>query len=126
MPSNAVPPSVTPPSPNEWLNTVHVVTHISNDRQAIVTSVDHGYSSADSRLTSVMFKQVVGMLPINGLVGVIQDVIDDDRFTVNINSTQFPIYRNSGVVITLTGEPPTERQGFQWGNTPWQNVAITY
>jgi len=125
MPSNAVPPSVVPPSPNEWLSTVHTVTNITNARQAIVTAPSHGYTSADNGITSIMFKQVVGMLPINGMNAVIQQVFDANSFSVNINTTQFPLYRSGGVVITDTGEPPVQTQGFQTFNTPWQNVATT-
>lgn len=123
--NNAVPASVTPPSPDEWLSTVKTISGITNARQAVVHCVGHGYTSADLGITSVMFKQVIGMLPINGLPGVIQAIDDVDHFTVNINSTQFPIYRSGGVVITLTGEPPTETVGFQTFNTPWQNIATT-
>lgn len=122
--SNAVPPSVTFPSPNEWLDTVQSISGITRDREANVTSTAHTFDSSDIGITSIMFKQVQGMLPINGMTGVIQSIVDADNFTVNINSTNFPIYRgSSGVVITLTGEPPTETQSFQTFNTPWQNIG---
>ena len=123
MSSNAVPPSVTPPSPHEWLSTVQTITNVTNDALARITCPNHGFTSADVGVTSIMVLQVVGMLPINGLPGVIQQIIDTNNFTVNINSTQFPIYRGAGVVSTLTGEPPIERQGFQYFNTPFQNIA---
>jgi hypothetical protein len=70
-----------------------------------------------------MFLQVIGMLPINGMTGVIQSVPDANTITVNINTTQFPIYRSGGVISTLTGEPPIEQQGAQWFNTPFHNIA---
>lgn len=123
MTSNAVPPSVTPPSPNEWPNTIRTLTGITNDSQATVTCPDHGFTSADQGQTFVMFLQVVGMLPINGVSGIIQQVVDDNTFTVNVNTTNFPIYRSGGVISILTGQPPVERSGFQYFNTPFQNIA---
>lgn len=126
MISNAVPPSVTPPSPNEWLNTVKNISGITNASQAIIHSAAHGFTMADVFITSIMVKQVAGMLPINGMNGVIQSIIDADNYSVNINTTQFPIYRSGGVTITDTGEPPVEQQGTQFFNTPWQNIATTF
>lgn len=123
MSSNAVPPSVTPPSPDEWPQTVKTITNVTNDSVATVTCPTHGFTSADEGQTSVMFKQVVGMLPINGVPGLIQQVVDVDTFTVNINTTNFPIYRSGGVICILTGQPVTETQGFQTFNTPFQNIA---
>lgn len=123
MTSNAVPPSVTPPSPNEWPQTIKSITGITSASQAQVTCPSHGFTSADVGLTSVMFLQVIGMLPINGLPGVIQSVEDVDHFTVNINTTFFPIYRSGGVISILTGQPPVETVGFQTFNTPFQNIA---
>jgi len=118
-----VPPSVTPPSPNEWPETVQSITGINRDSVARVTCTMHGFTVADQGITSVMFKQVAGMLQINGLPGLIQQVIDVNNFTVNINTTGFPIYRGGGVIITLTGEPPAQVVGFQIFNTPFQNIA---
>lgn len=126
MASNAVPPSVTSPSPFEWPNTVQSISGITNDKMAIVHCVGHGFNSADESITSLMFQQVKGMLPINGLPAVIQKVVDDDHFIVNIDTTQFPIYRGSGIVSILTGEPPVEKQSFQYFNTPFQNIATSY
>jgi hypothetical protein len=102
-----------------------MISNVTNSSQAQVTVPSHGYTLADVDITSVMFKQVKGMLPINGMPGVIQSVIDSNNFIVNINTTNFPIYRSGGVVITDTGEPPTQTVGFQTFNTPWQNVAKT-
>lgn len=123
MSSNAVPPSVTPPSPNEWPDTIRPITGITRAAQAQVTSVDHGFTSADQGITSVDFLQVRGMIQINGLTGRIQQVIDADNFTVNINSTSFFPYSSGGVANILTGIPPTEQSGFQVFNTPFQNIA---
>lgn len=123
--SNAVPPSVTPPSPDEWPVTIKTITAISNAREAVVTCPTHGFTSADIGLTSVDFLQVVGMLPINGKPGVIQSIIDANNFSVNINTTNFPIYRSAGVINVLTGEPPTETVGSQTFNTPFTNLFDT-
>jgi len=123
MTSNAVPPSVTPPSPNEWPETIETITGINNDSQAKITCPNHGFTSSDVGITSIMVKQVIGMLPINGLPGLIQQVIDVNNFIVNINTTNFPIYRSGGVISILTGQPPVERQGFQYFNTPFHNIA---
>jgi hypothetical protein len=126
MTSNAVPPSVTPPSPNEWpQDLVKPVTGITNDSQAKVTSIAHGFTSLDQGVTFICFKQVQGMLQINGLDCLIQKVIDADHFTVNINSTNFHTYMSGGVIIVDSGLPPIEQQGFQVFNTPFQNIATT-
>lgn len=125
MTSNAVPPSVTPPSPFEWPETVKAITNVTVNNQAQVTCPTHGFTSADQGVTSVMFKQIVGMLPLNGQPGRIQQVIDVDNFTVDVNTTGYPVYRSGGVIIILTGQPPAETVGFQTFNTPFQNIAKT-
>lgn len=123
MTSNAVPPSVTPPSPNEYPVTIKTITGISNASQAQITCPSHGFTSADIGLTFVMPLQVQGMLPINGVPGLIQSIVDSNNFTVNIVTTFFPIYRSGGVISILTSEPPVEQQGFQYFNRPFQNIA---
>ena len=123
MTSNAVPPSVTPPSPDEWPNTLRTLTGITKGSITTVTCPDHGFTDDDEGLTSVMFKQVDGMLQINGLNAVIQEVIDDDTFTVNVNSTNFFNYSANGVIIIDTGTPAIEQSGAQFFNTPFQNIA---
>lgn len=126
MTSNAVPPSVTPPSPFEWpQDLIKPITGITRDHEAKVTSVGHGFTSADEGVTFLMFKQVQGMLQINGINCLIQQVIDTDNFTVNINSTNFYNYTNSGVAIVDSGQPPSQQVGFQIFNTPFQNIANT-
>jgi hypothetical protein len=116
------PPSVTYPSPNEWLETVFPITAITNASQAQVTCSAYPFDSADIGITQVMFKQVQGMLPVNGMQGLIIDVIDPSNFVVNINSTQFPAYTSGGVICIDTGEPPVETQGQQTLNTPFHNI----
>lgn len=124
MTSNAVPPSVTPPSPDEWpQDLVKPITGITKDHEATVTSVDHGFTEDDEGVTFIMFKQVQGMLQINARNALIQRVIDDDNFTVNINSTTFYTYTSGGVIIVDTSLPPSQTAGFQIFNRPFQNVA---
>jgi len=124
MISNAVPPSVTPPSPYEWpQDLVKIISNITRDSLAKVTVVDHGFDSSSNGVTFVTFKQVKGMLQINGMDALIQEVLDEDNFTVNINSTNFFNYQSAGVIIVLTGLPPLQRAGFQYFNRPFQNIA---
>jgi hypothetical protein len=65
------------------------------------------------------------MLQLNGLNGVIQQVIDDNNFTVNIDTSQFYTYTSGGYANIVTGIPPIETVGFQTFNTPFQNIATT-
>lgn len=126
MSSNAVPPSVTPPSPYEWpQDLVKPISAITRDSQARITCVDHGFDNDSNNTTFILFKQVQGMIQINGLNALIQQVIDADTFTVNINSTNFYNYTSGGVVIVDTGLPPVQRQSFQYFNRPFQNIATT-
>jgi ubiquitin-activating enzyme E1-like protein len=121
--SNAIPPSVTPPSPNEWPNTLRTVTNIGRNSNTIVTAPNHGFTSQDEGVTTVIFLQVNGMRQINGLPGRIQQVVDTNTFTVNINSTNFYPYVSDGVISIVTGHPPIETESFQTFNTPFQNIA---
>lgn len=126
MSSNAIPPSVTPPSPDEWpQDLVKTVTNITRDSQAMVTAPNHGFTSLDQGVTFLCFKQVEGMRQINGLDCLIQKVIDTNTFTVNINTTNFYDYLSGGVIIVDSGQPPIEQSGFQVFNTPFQNIANT-
>ncbi len=121
--SNPIPPSVTPPSPNEWTSTIKTISGVTRNSVAQITCVTHEFTSADVGVTFVLFKQVRGMLPINGLSALIQEIVDADHFTVNINTTNFPDYTGGGVISILTGQPPSEQQGFQVFNRPFQNIA---
>jgi hypothetical protein len=126
MASNAVPPSVTPPSPFEWpQNLIKPITGITKDSIAKITSVAHDFTSADVGQTFLMIKQVKGMLQINGQNCLIQQIIDANNFTVNINTTEYSAYVSGGVAIVDSGEPPVETMGFQTFNTPFQNIATT-
>lgn len=126
MTSNAVPPSVTQPSPNEWpQDLVKTVTNITRDSRATVTVPNHGFTSLDNGATFICFKQVQGMLQINGLDCLIETVLNVDTFTVNINTTNFYDYLGGGVIIVDSGQPPFQQSGFQVFNTPFQNIANT-
>lgn len=116
------PPSVTYPSPNEWLDTVYAITGVTNATQATVTCSAYPFSSEDEGVTSVTFKQIKGMLPLNGITALIITVIDSSNFTVAVNTNNFPAYVSGGVICIDTGQPTTETQGFQTFNTPWQNI----
>lgn len=125
MPIRSIPPSVTYPSPNEWPQTQRQITGITRANLAKVTSPNHGFTSADVGVTSVDFLQVKGMIQINSLMGLVQQVIDNNNFTVNINSTQFSAYSSGGTFNIVTGTPPSETIGFQTFNTPFHNVFTT-
>lgn len=117
------PPSVTYPSPNEWPVTVYNITGITKASQATVACSEYSFNaSEDPFVTSVTFKQVEGMIPINGITALIVAVPDSTHFVVNVNTTQFPAYSGGGVICIDTGQPPTETQGAQTFNTPFQNI----
>lgn len=116
------PPSVTYPSPNEYAETVFPITDITNDSQAVVTCAAYPFTSEDEDITQVTFKQVGGMLPINGITALIINVISSSEFVVNVNTTNFPAYTSGGVICIDTGQPVLEQQGSQWFNTPFQNI----
>ncbi len=124
MPSNAVPPSVTPPSPFEFPETVLPITGITNNSPyATVTSPMHGLTADCAGTTFVFFKQVEGMIQINGLNALIQTIPDVNTFTVGLNTTNFFTYTGGGVFILDTSVPAVEQQGFQVFNSPFQNIA---
>jgi hypothetical protein len=116
------PPSVTYPSPNEWLQTVYPITGITNASLATVTCAAYSFGASDPGITQITFKQVQGMIPINGITCLITNVIDSSHFTVNINTSNFPAYSGGGVICIDTGQPPIETQGQQTFNTPFQNI----
>ncbi len=124
MTSNAVAPSVTPPSPDEWpQDLILQITNISKSSQAQVTSPLHGFTQSDVNTTFIMIKQVKGMIQINGINALIKSIVDVNNFTINIDSTNFATYRSAGVVIIDSGEPVIQQQGSQFFNTPFQNIA---
>lgn len=116
------PPSVTYPSPNEWLETVYPITGITKASEATITCAAYSFTSEDVDITQVTFKQVAGMLPINGITALIVAVPDSSHFIVNVNTTNFPSYTAGGVICIDTGQPVTQKQGAQVFNTPFQNI----
>lgn len=116
------PPSVTYPSPNEWLDTVFPITGITKAAQARITCTAYSFTQQDVDITQVTFKQVRGMIPINGITCLIIQVIDSSNFIVAVNTTNFPAYTGGGVICIDTGQPPIEQSGAQTFNTPWQNI----
>lgn len=116
------PPSVTFPSPNEWPETVFPITNVTNSSQAVVTCAAYPFGPSDPFITQVTFKQVRGMLPINGITALITEVVDSAHFKVNVDSTNFPSYVGDGVICIDTGQPPITTQGQQTFNTPFHNI----
>lgn len=116
------PPSVTYPSPNEWPETVYPITGISQERQATIICEAYPFTSQDIDITQITFKQVGGMIPINGITALIVAVPDSSHFVVDINTTNFPSYTSAGVICIDTGQPVTQKQGAQVFNTPFQNI----
>lgn len=115
---------VTPFQSNDaslWVETIRVITGISNAAQAQITSLSHGFTSADVGVTTVTISGVVGMPQINTLRGVIQSIVDADNFTVNINTTSFGSYVSGGQANVITGIPPFTQAGYQIFNTPQRN-----
>lgn len=121
--SNPIAPAVTPPSPNEWQNSVQTITGISKARNAQVTVVNHGFTDTDVGLTFVGFTQVKGMIQINGLTALITSIVDANNILVNIDTSSFYTYSSGGQLTTISGHPPITTFSFQVYNTPWQNVA---
>lgn len=117
-----IPPSVTYPSPNEFLETVFPITGITKDSQATVTCSAYPFTVSDQNITQVTFKQVGGMLPINGITSLITNVLSSTQFQIAVNTTNFPAYTSGGVICIDSGQPPVEQQGAQYFNTPWQNI----
>lgn len=122
MPNYAVQPSVTYPSPYEWPETVFAISGITNNNVALVTCSTYSFTQEDVGQTTVIFKQVVGMTPINGQPGRIQSVISSTQFTVNIDTTFMPSYQSGGVICIVTGQPVLTTSGFQTYNTPYMNT----
>ncbi len=103
-----------------------ITTGITKAAAALVTTASaHGFTSSDVGVTTVGFHGVNGMIQINGLTGVIQSVPSATTFTVNINSTNFTTFDQSGapLVNIITGIPPSQTVGFQVENTPLYNAG---
>lgn len=100
---------VTYPSPNEWPVTYHEITAITNAAQAEVTAPDHGITSSTMQSTPrVDFSQVKGMKEINGQSAFVASVIDTDRITVYLNTSQYNPYKSGGFLNVLVGPSPID------------------
>lgn len=107
------PPSVVPPSPNEFPVSVRTVTNITRAENAQVTIPDHGFTTAADvgvipgiGLTTLSFHYVVGMIQINTLIGMILSVIDTDNITVSIDTSNFSPYVSGGQALIVGGHSP--------------------
>lgn len=109
-----VPPAVTPPSPDEWPDTIRNISGITKAAEAQVTITSHGFTTDDVGVTILDFLQVRGMIQINGLPGKILSIVDSNNITVNINTTNFYTYIGGGYANIVAGLPPYD---------PFQNIA---
>lgn len=82
--------------------------------QAIVTAVDHGFTSADIPVTEVDFTQVKGMQEINGKFAFITSIVDVNNFTIALDTTRFHTYTSGGFVNIVAGNSPYD---------PFTNIA---
>lgn len=106
-PKVSYPPSVVPPSPNEWPITTFPITGITNASQATVTCSNHPFTqSADATITTVDFLQVRGMQQINSKNAFIINVIDTNNFTVGLDTTQMYVYTGGGIISIVGGHSP--------------------
>ncbi len=101
------PPSVVPPSPNEFPVTTFPITNITQGYPAVVTCPTHPFSeSEDATITTVDFLQVRGMDQINSKNAFILSVIDSTQFTVGIDTTQMYAYTGGGIISIVGGHSP--------------------
>ena len=101
------PPSVVPPSPFEFPETVQAITAITQAAQAQVTIPNHGFTTAaDVGITSLSFHFITGMEQMNNLIGLITSVIDVNNITVAINSSTFFPYVSGGQISNIAGHSP--------------------
>ena len=100
---------VTYPSPDEWTVTYVPISGISRAAKAVVTAPNHGITLAAGQNTpSVDFTQVKGMFQINGQFAYVTQVIDDNNFVVNLNTTQYYAYTSGGYVNKIAGNSPID------------------
>jgi hypothetical protein len=114
------PPSVVPPSPNEFPVSYRTVTNITKAENAQVTIPNHGFTeSADVGvipgigITTLSFHYVLGMFQINTLTGMILSVIDPNNITVSIDTSTFSPYVSGGQALIVGGHSPY---------SPFQNI----
>jgi hypothetical protein len=101
------PPSVVPPSPNEFPVTVFPITGITQALQPLVTCPNHPFTQAqDATITTVDFLHVVGMQQINSKNAFILNVLNANQFTVGLDTTQMYPYVSGGVISIVGGRAP--------------------
>lgn len=101
------PPSVVPPSPNEFPVTTFPITNITQGHPAVVTCPTHPFTeSADATITTVDFLQVRGMDQINHQNAFILSVIDSSTFTVGIDTSPMYAYTGGGIISIVGGHSP--------------------
>ena len=101
------PPSVVPPSPNEFPVTTFPITNITQGHPAVVTCPTHPFNEADdATITTVDFLQVQGMDQINHQNAFILSVIDSTTFTVGIDTSQMYAYTGGGIISIVGGHSP--------------------
>lgn len=107
--SRSIPPSVTFPSPNEWPITYVAITGITQGLNALVTAPDHGITvSSDASTPKVDFSQVNGMKEINGQFAFVVSVIDVNRFTVALDTSNYSAYVSGGFINKTGGSSPID------------------
>ena len=86
-------------------NKTAIITGISKASQAVISCGGTPFALGDS----VYFSGVSGMTQINGLRGLVTNVVPGASFTVSINSLSFSTWTSSGVANTRpqTGESVT-------------------
>ncbi len=84
------------------------ITAITREAQAIVTAPAHGYVVG----WIVAFDGVAGMVEINGLRGKVVEVLDADRFRIDMNTSGFGVFSGD------TGGVPGDSGGGTGGQPP--------
>lgn len=77
------------------------VTAITRAANAQVTAAYHGYSVGDQ----LYFKDIPGMVEINDRFLTVVSVIDDNNFTLDIDSTNFSLFVNTDTGTVRVGPP---------------------
>jgi hypothetical protein len=100
---------VTFPSPTEWPVTYHAITNITRGPQPTVTAPNHGITQGSGiNPTKVDFTQVKGMTQINSQSAFVQTVIDQNNFTIALDTSSFSAYTSGGFVNVVQGNAPED------------------
>jgi hypothetical protein len=98
-------------------STLLKITAITQAANAEITSALHSLTTADEGVTKVTFHYCTGMTQINTLTATVVSIVDVNKFTVNINSSNFSTFTNDGKgqCNVITGAP---------ANTLYSNVSL--